>query len=273
VRWIATRALAGLLSAAFIWLLLLVVGIDPWHLWADYRASRVAAVPARAEDASVPEAPVAVVQPQPIGTDSSISTAPARLLLRETRPGRNAGEGYAEVGISALSPQTYRAGAVLANGARIEEIRQDFVVLTRGTEHVRLYVQGREPAGASPPDSALLYVGGTSPSPADNAVPDSEDALTDFMRVSPVYQGDAVHAIEVYANDRSSVFFRLGLEPGDRITSINGEAVSDAATAIATLRRLAQGEAMQVIVERSGELRSLTLDGVVVAAARSAPTG
>src|SRR6185312_17170314 len=102
-RWIVTRALAGLIAAGLIGLVLILAGIDPWHIWADYRAAR-SVVPARVEDHPVQPALVAVVQPQPIGTDSSISAAPARLLLKETRPGRNAGEGYAELGISALSP-------------------------------------------------------------------------------------------------------------------------------------------------------------------------
>ena len=93
----------------------------------------------------------------------------------------------------------------------------------------RLYVQGREPAGAAPPLASLVRVGGT---PARLiATADSSDPLTDDIRIAPVFKGDAVRALEVYANTRSAVFSALGLEPGDRITAIDGVAVTDAAEA------------------------------------------
>jgi type II secretion system protein C len=193
------------------------------------------------------------------------------LILRGTRKGRNAREGYAELGVSSLSPQTYRAGAVLANGARIEEIYPDYIVLARGGQRVRLYVQGHEPRDDPRSSSPLLNVGGSDSRPP--AIVNSQDELTDYIRVTPVYRDDAVHAIEVYANDRSGVFARLGLEPGDRITAIDGETVSDAAAAIASLRRLTRGEALQVTVERNGRLQILSLDGLIVTATRRATTG
>jgi S1-C subfamily serine protease len=72
----------------------------------------------------------------------------------------------------------------------------------------------------------------------------------------------------VYANARSSVFAALGLEEGDRITAIDGLAVEDAAAAIASLRRLTEGAALTVRVERGGSAITLALDGAIVVAAR-----
>jgi S1-C subfamily serine protease len=77
-----------------------------------------------------------------------------------------------------------------------------------------------------------------------------------------------VHALEVYANARSVVFAALGLEPGDRITVIDDVPVTDATAAIASLRRLTEGAALTVRVERGGGVATLALDGGIVVAAR-----
>lgn len=220
-------------------------------------------------DASVtPPGQVSVIEPEPVGTDSSVAVSPVPLILRGTRPGRNAREGHADLGVNPASAQTYRAGAILANGARIEEIHSDHIVLARDGQRAHLYVDGHAPADSSSSNGALLTVGGAAP-PAP-AKPDSSDELTNYIRVAPVYQGDAIRALEVYSNDRSNVFSTLGLEPGDRITGIDGEAVTESSAAIASLRRLTQGDAMQVTVERGGQLQTISLNGLILTAARSA---
>lgn len=250
--------------------LLFAAGIDPWRWWSDYK-SRSEAAAVHNRTSIVPTGPVAAVQPQPVGTDSSVSATRQPLILTEIRRGRNAREGYVNLGVNRLTPQTYRAGAVLANGARIEEIHSDYIILEKGGQRSKLYLETRKPLSQQSSTSSLLFVGGAEP--AARAVASTHDALTDFIRVTPIYQGDAVRAIEVYSNERSNVFSSLGLEPGDRITSINGEAVKDAAGAIASLRRLTQGEAMQVTIERQGALQTLSLDGLVMTTLRSVPTG
>ena len=213
----------------------------------------------------LPEAPMVAVQPRPLGTDSSVSPVPVLLHLVATRPGRNTREGYADIGVDVHSPQTYRAGAVLVNGARVQEIYDDHVVLAREGKSTRLYVEGKAPAGTDPSAAAaaaLLTVGGAPA--AANAAADSAESLTEVIRVSPVYEGQRVSGLEVYANERSDVFARLGLEAGDRIQSIDGEPVGDVAAAIGTLRHLTEGQSMTVVVERAGGRRTLSLDGSIV---------
>ncbi|MEZ5499828.1 MAG: PDZ domain-containing protein [Steroidobacteraceae bacterium] len=242
---------------------LFAAGVEPWQWWRDYLAQRVATEFAQRQ-ASLPEPPRAVVQPVPIGTDSSVQGA-RPLVLTAIHPGRNVSEGHVELEISAISPQTYRAGAVLANGARIEAIYADHIVLTRGSEREELYV------GRPPTASPLTTVGGGVQAPA--VQPDSVEPLDDFIRVTPVYAGDALEGIEVYANETSAVFADLGLEPGDRITAIDGAPVTDAEAAITALRRLSGGAALQVTVDRAGRQQDLSLDGLIVTTARAAPAG
>lgn len=206
-----------------------------------------------------------VVQPKPGGTDSSVSKVPLPLILTGTRIGRNAQEGYADIGVNALSPQTYKAGALLANGARLEEIYTDYVVLERNGRRARLYPIGRAAPSDAPPSFApLLTVGGTRL--AVVTVVKSEDHLTDIMRVSPVYDGDTLQALEVYGTGRSDAFARLGLEPGDRVTAIQGLPIKNSAEAMAQLRQVSQGASLNVTIERGGKAQTLSLNGWAVKA-------
>lgn len=269
-RRIATGMLTTLVSGGVCLLLLSAAGVDPWRWWLEYQSRSHNSSTLR-DTRATPPGQVSVVQPEPVGTDSSVSKTRVPFILKAIRLGRNAREGYAELGVNPASPQTYRAGALLANGARIEEIYSEYIVLERDGQRVRLYVDGHAPPDHPSFDSALLMVGGADrPTPA---LPNSTDALTDYIRVTPVYRGEALQALEVYANERSDVFVKLGLEPGDRITAINGEALSDAASAIASLRRLTRGEALQITVQRRGRLETLSADGLIVTAARGASTG
>ncbi|MCC7461714.1 MAG: PDZ domain-containing protein [Gammaproteobacteria bacterium] len=239
-----------------------VADLDPWGWWSEHERATSAESAARRR---FPEGPASVTQPRPEGTDSSASAEPHPLILTATQPGRNAYEGTADLGVEARSPQRYRAGARLVNGARLEEIHGDHVVLERAGVRTRLYLPGRAPADAPPPLAALATVGGIPrQSPAQAG---SSDPLTDHLRLAPVFAGDAVRALEVHANARSRVFGQLGLEPGDRITAIEGAAVTDMASALARLRPLSEGAALSVTVERDGRVSTLALDGAVVVAA------
>lgn len=241
-----------------------VADLDPWGWWSEHERAASAESAARRR---FPEGPVSVTQPRPAGTDSSISAQPRPLILTATQPGRNAREGTADLGVEERSPQRYRAGARLANGARLEEIHTDHVVLEREGVRTRLYLEGRAPAEAPLPLIALATVGGVEPRGPTQA--SSTDPLTEALRLAPVFEGDAVRALEVHANARSEVFQQLGLEPGDRITAIDGVAVTGMATALAQLRALSQGAALRVTVERGGSVSTLALDGAVVLAAHA----
>jgi type II secretory pathway component PulC len=242
-----------------------VAEFDPWGWWSAHEHAARAEAELRAAQRPRPPSPNGIAQPRPEGTDSSVSLTPRRLILTATRPGRNAREGTADLGVDERSPQTYRAGAHLANGAQLTEVYADHVLLEREGVSTPLYLRGHEPAGSAEPLHTLAFVGGTSPQIAAHA--DSHDPLTKDIRVTPVYEGETLEGLEVHANTRSPVFAALGLQPGDRITAIEGMAVTDVAAGLATLRQLSQGAALQVTVERAGRSLPLALDGAVVVAA------
>jgi type II secretion system protein C len=182
------------------------------------------------------------------------------LHLTGTRLGRNNREGYADIGVNVLSPQTYRAGAVLANGARLDEIYADHVVLERDHRHTSLYIEGHTSSVTTDPAvTSMLTVGGTTSTPA--AVANSRDRLTQSIRIAPVFDGDHFQALVLYPPEHGEVFAQLGLQPGDRLTAVDGVRLKDAKEAIAEFRRLSEGAWLNATIERGGRAQTVLLDG------------
>lgn len=202
--------------------------------------------------------------PAPIGNDSSISKVPLPLILTGTMPGRNPREGQALIGVNKNSPQTYAAGAILANNARIAEIYADHVVLERDNQRVNLYLQGTGKQSDAKQLTSLLTVGGTAAPPPAKVT--NHEILTDYLRPSPVYDGQLLKGYQVYAGQQSSVFAQMGLQAGDVITAINGVPLNEPTSAIEQLKQLTQGYAVTATVERQGKTETLSLDGALITA-------
>lgn len=192
------------------------------------------------------------------------SATPQQLILTGTLLGRNSREGSAFIGIDARNAQTYSAGALLANGARLIEIYRDYVVLERGAQKARLYVQGRTGEAPKRRDARdLLRVGGAPPAPHQEV---SSEVLTDYIRPSPVYDGPTLLGFQVYAGSKVGIFAQMGLQGGDVIKALDGQPLTDPEQAIDLLRELTHGTAMTALVIRKGEPESVPLDGALIAA-------
>lgn len=265
VRALTVTGAAGLMIAA-LW----AAGLPP-TVWFE----RVQGLLARADDTAtgmvVPAAPTSMPTSAPTaastptddtalaGTDSSLSPTPQKLHLVSTSPGRNARDGTAALGVDLKNPQTYGAGALLANGARLTEIHTDYVVLQRAGASMRLYRDGVATTPKDGQESDLLLVGGPAPEPAP--IVTTHEVVTDYLRPSPVYDGQLIKGFVVYPGARTGVFSQLGLQAGDVITALNDTPFSDPTQAYELFRQLTSGVAMSATVERKGKVERLTLDG------------
>jgi type II secretion system protein C len=216
----------------------------------------------------VPETAPTVV-PEPLigvlGTDASISNKPLPLVLVGTLPGRNPREGAAMLGTDGRNAQTYLAGALLSNGARIAEIHERYIVLERDDRHARLYLQDRKSRASSKPNPEdLAMVGGVANAPA--LVPANQDPITNYIRPNALYAGDVLRGLEVYAGRQTGIFSQLGLRAGDVLISLDGVPLSDVTQAIETLRSLVTGARLNAILERDGKRHSVSLNGALIAA-------
>jgi len=224
--------------------------------------------PATASPIALTAEETAITPVVPKGNDSSISPKSLELLLVRTKPGRTSHEGAAQIGVVRESPQTYAAGALLENGARLVEIYSDYVVLWKDGRTARLYLSGRPFFGGSG-DATLLVVGGAD-KPMTPARITSREALTDYVRPSPVYDGDSLVGYQVYSGAKAGPFAQLGLQPGDLIATLGGTPLNEVNTAWAVFRTLMDGAVLEAVVKRHGETVDMTLDGSILTRAEEA---
>ena len=227
--------------------------------------------PSGAEDDALSPAQALVVSPDQLksdsgvaGTAASTSAKPLPLYLVSVAPGRNPFEGSARIGTNVANPQSYAAGALLANGAQLVEIHSDHVLLRRGEHSNRLYLYHQSVLTASAPDNDLLTVGG-APVP-EPMLSSTREVLADYLRPSPVYDGEVLRGYRVYPGRKRNVFARLGLQSGDVITAIDGMPIDDATTTLNVLRELVNGAALTVDIQNQHGYRKVTLDGALIVA-------
>jgi hypothetical protein len=204
------------------------------------------------------------------GTDSSASHVPLPLFLLSTSPGRNLREGTAQIGTSTTNPQTYSAGALLANGAILAEIHSDFVILKRGERTARLAIFQLASNAPVKANNDLLSVGGRQESQPLRAT--NREVLTDYLRPSPLYDGETLRGYQVYPGQKLGVFAQMGLQAGDVITAINDTPFVDPEQALQMFRQLTDGVAVIATIERNKKTERITLDGALIAADREQST-
>jgi type II secretion system protein C len=268
---VRVRALSFIGAATLAVIAFWSAGLPPteWyarlHKWLSHESSAMMKptpplIPAAVAPVTAP-AP-ASAKPLP-GTDSSISPVSLPLYLIATSPGRNVHEGTARIGTSSENPQTYVAGAILANGARIAEIYNDHVLLEHNHKRAKLYLKllGKTDKRGL---TDLLTVGGAEP--PKPAAPMPREILTDYIRPAPQFEGEVLRGYQVYSGQKASLFYQLGLQSGDVITSINDAPLVDTATAYEALSQITNGTSIVVSVQRRGKLERITLDGSLVLA-------
>jgi hypothetical protein len=228
-----------------------------WQWLTEPKPTQVAKAPARPSSK-----PIGIAPPAPKGNDSSVSPVPLQLILVAVNPGQSINEGWAQIGVVRESPQTYQAGAILENGARLAEIHSNFVLLRRGSHSARLYLEGAPAAGNSG-DTAMLVVGGMKDIPPPAPVT-SREILTDYIRPTPVFDGERVVGYQIYPGGNSTPFAQMGLQPGDVLVEVNDVPLTDPAVAWDLLRQLNDGISLSGVVRRRGAFEHVTLEGALI---------
>ena len=104
------------------------------------------------------------------------------------------------------------------------------------------------------------------PTVASTPKQDNVAVTVNYLRPSPVYDGEMLRGYEVYPGVRTVVFAQLGLQPGDIITSINDAPLNEPSQSIELFMQLMHGTAVVATVERKSTSRRITLDGALISA-------
>jgi hypothetical protein len=236
-------------------------GIRPSDFWNSNDSKKKTLLSRSPVQAPPPAQAVALIPMRPTGNDSSLSLVPLPIFLVRVQLGTTYREGTAEIGVAKDSPQTYSAGAILENGARLTEIHPDYVVLEKDAHADRLYLNadGRQAQIAS----KTLSVGGVLETPRSAKV-SSEEELTNYIRPSPLYDGPSFIGYQVYPGSNRVPFSRMGLEPGDVIVELNGVPLGHSDQAIQLLHELIDGNVLSATVKRQEQFQAVTLDGRMI---------
>lgn len=169
------------------------------------------------------------------------------------------------MGVDTSNPQRYAAGALLLNGARLEEIYSDHVVLLRDGKYFKLFVADGN--AKSPKGNVELAMMGGQMFAEVRPQPREQPKLTDTILFMPFYENERLSGIQVLPGRHKGEFSQLGLRTRDVIVAMNGVPVADEQTALATLETLTAGSTLEVSIRRDSGIHSLSIDGGVLTAA------
>lgn len=190
---------------------------------------------------------------------ASLPRSQTNLILAGTVAFGDPAMGFAIIGENAANSKFYKVGAMVS-GARLHSVYPDRAVLDRGGA-LEVLVLPRSTASTA-------VVNRSTPASAPNRVGDNlrrlaesnPTAIAEMLRAQPVFAGGTQKGYRVYPGRDRQQFTRLGLQPGDLITSVNGTPLDDPARSNDILNTLNSSSAVMVTVERNGTSRQLTLD-------------
>lgn len=196
-------------------------------------------------------------------SDADVSNLPktqANLVLAGTIAFTDPETGYAIVGENAAAAKFYKVGAVINGGVKLHSVYTDHVIIDRAGALETLSL----PHG---PSTGIPYVNKPTANPgsqfSDNIrhiAATNPGALSQMLRVQPVFSNGTQKGFRVYPGRDRAQFARLGLQPGDLITSINGTMLNDPGAANDILGLLSSSSSVVVSVERNGAPMELNLD-------------
>jgi len=132
---------------------------------------------------------------------------------------------------SQRNPESYGIGDTVSGIARLEEIRQDRVILSRGGNREQLLYHPDGPSIWPSPEEKVASLSSQSTVNAiseDNSIPRADNKINTaiselFTHMKQAREGDDLVFGDEIEDDNLQ---RYGLEPGDRIVSINSLSIS-----------------------------------------------
>jgi general secretion pathway protein C len=283
----AALACCVALAALAAWLLAHLV----WQFLPRGDAGAGAAVPSGAVPAAAPARPIASwhlfgqAPPRPGAAGAGTATT-LSLILRGTVADADAKAGVAVVADMNGGERAYRVGQELAPGARLAGVYPDRIVVERGgvQETLRLArdrnlapadVVRATPATASSRAPASRPAAAAAPTaPAQKAAQadapkdwqqtvarlrQNPDELMRRVPVVPVLDGTRLTGVRLAEGGDGALIGRIGLRPGDVVTSVNGMPVDSLARGREIMTSLAGAQSARVTVLRDGKPTDLTI--------------
>jgi general secretion pathway protein C len=214
----------------------------------------------------------APAQPRP-GDPSNAPNTAMNLLLAGTIATDDPKRGLAIIGETAANAKVYSVGDAVNGGATLHAVYTDRVLLDRGGAIEALALPRKALAGDGRPATYVTQPMGGNSNPqgaalAENVrrlIANDPGAVSEIMRPQQVFQNGQMRGFRVYPGRNRAQFSRLGLQPGDLVTSVNGTPLDDPQRGNEIFKTIGSSDAVRVTVERNGRSQELTLNMAQIA--------
>jgi general secretion pathway protein C len=196
------------------------------------------------------------------------------LVLVGTLAGPQPEQGLAIVGESAQAARVFMVGSTLPGGVKLHAVYPDRVVLDRGGALETLPLPRQVASGTNyqVPVSTAGAAPAGEPALAESVqrlIESGPEVVGEMIRPMPDFANGQLRGFRVYPGRDRRMFAKLGLQPGDLVTQINGVPLSDAQRGMEILRALGNAGQANVTVERGGNVQQLSVNASQLAAAEA----
>ncbi len=211
-------------------------------------------------------------QPEPVAeAPIEVPETSLRLTLRGVYQG--GGNDFAIIADAGGKDETYRVGDALPGGATLEEIHPDRVILKRNgrLETLKLPREGEagragrtihgDARGRSTASGRLRVPPGAGEVLARyrQRLLDDPQSVMDVVRAEPYRRGGRIVGYRVYPGRDRELLAKVGLQPGDVITEVNGLGLDNPLNGLEIMRGLQTASQVSVKVLRNGVEQEVTV--------------
>jgi len=175
-------------------------------------------------------------------------------------------KGFAFIGESAAMAKFHRVGDSLPGGALLHSVYVDRVMLDRSGRLESLLLPRYSGATALPAPVAA-HVQPVPTRFAENVRRLAETnpaAFSEIVRPQPVFAGGTQKGYRVYPGRNRQQFAKLGLQPGDLVTAVNGSPLSDQANSLQIFNTISTIDHVTLTVERNGQSQQINVNTATI---------
>jgi general secretion pathway protein C len=196
------------------------------------------------------------------------------LVLVGTLAGPQPEQGLAILGESPQSARVFMVGATLPGGVKLHSVYPDRVVIARGGALETLPLPRQVASGTNyqvPVAAAPVAAAAQAPlaESVQRLIESGPEVVGEMIRPMPDFANGQLRGFRVYPGRDRRMFAKLGLQPGDLVTQINGVPLTDAQRGMEILRALGNAGQANVTVERAGNVQQLSVNASQLATAEA----
>lgn len=201
---------------------------------------------------------------------NAVATTQMPLVLVGTIAHTDPEKGYAIIGDSPASAKVYGVGKTITGGTKLHSVYPDRAILDRGGKLEALLLPKKFQGGGMTAQSGSSATPGGMATRLRELVANNPSVITNIMRPQPVFDKGQQRGYRVYPGRNRALFNRLGLLPGDMVTSVNGTPLDDPARGMEVLATLNSAANVTLTVERNGETVQININNAQIAAEAAA---